>query len=284
MRFSRFVSIDWPGAEGASRPVGPLETMPRELSEQGYHGLWLSDRERAAQEVAPSLSLVAAQLCAAQQEAGDSFEIGVATTLRRFMHPLRLAEEVAMLDIASGGRLRWAARIDGDLDDQSREQLEILRAATRGGATSYSGMHYSFDGVECHPPPREAGGPALHLVTGVTEVADWARERGFEIVAQPPLAPESTGDPDAPAWICPVLLADNDEAARALCGAATGDRRSKDGILVGSPASCLEALERLRDDSGLAHLVVRFEFGKLAQQDARACEARFLAEVLPALS
>jgi len=35
--------------------------------------------------------------------------IGTAVSLAAFYHPLRLAEEVALLDIFSGGRVNWGA-------------------------------------------------------------------------------------------------------------------------------------------------------------------------------
>ena len=35
--------------------------------------------------------------------------IGTAVSLAPFYHPLRLAEEVALLDLLSGGRVNWGA-------------------------------------------------------------------------------------------------------------------------------------------------------------------------------
>jgi alkanesulfonate monooxygenase SsuD/methylene tetrahydromethanopterin reductase-like flavin-dependent oxidoreductase (luciferase family) len=76
--------------------------------------------------------------------------IGMAASLAAFYHPLRLAEEVALLDVFSGGRVNWGAgrgfdptefRIFGVPIEESaarfQEAVEITIAASQPVSSPY---------------------------------------------------------------------------------------------------------------------------------------------------
>jgi len=82
--------------------------------------------------------------------------IGTGVSLAPFYHPLRLAEEVALLDILSGGRVNWGAgrgfaRIEFEAfgvppeESTSRfhEAVEIVLRAWIDQRLSYAGQHFS---------------------------------------------------------------------------------------------------------------------------------------------
>jgi alkanesulfonate monooxygenase SsuD/methylene tetrahydromethanopterin reductase-like flavin-dependent oxidoreductase (luciferase family) len=55
--------------------------------------------------VCPSINVMATHVAARTR----NLRIGMAVSLAAFYNPLRLAEEVAMVDVLSGGRVNWGA-------------------------------------------------------------------------------------------------------------------------------------------------------------------------------
>ena len=100
--------------------------------------------------------------------------IGTAVSLAPFYHPLRLAEEVALLDLLSGGagqlgrrarlcpgrvhRLRRAAR--GERHERFRETVEIVLQAWTDEQLNFAGQHFHFDDIEVLPKPAAAAASA----------------------------------------------------------------------------------------------------------------------------
>ena len=70
------------------------------MDRTGYDAVWLAEHHFSSFSVCPSVHMMAT-MAAAQTE---KLRIGTAVSLAPFYHPLRLAEEVALLDVLSGGR------------------------------------------------------------------------------------------------------------------------------------------------------------------------------------
>ena len=93
-----------------------------------------------------------------------------------FYHPVRLAEELAVLDHISNGRMEFGIGM-GYVPDEFRafgvplrnrvsmteEAIEIMRLAWAEGPFSYAGKRYRLDNVEVHPKPVQPGGPPLWI-------------------------------------------------------------------------------------------------------------------------
>ncbi|MBM5810547.1 MAG: LLM class flavin-dependent oxidoreductase [Gammaproteobacteria bacterium] len=103
--------------------------------------------------------------------------------------PLRVAEEIAVVDHLSRGRLTLglgygyrAEEFQGFGLEKSRvparyfEIVEILRRAFGDGPLSFAGEYYSYEDVEIHPKPFQPGGPPLCLAGGSREAT--ARRAG----------------------------------------------------------------------------------------------------------
>lgn len=93
--------------------------------------------------------------------------------------PLRVAEEIAVLDQLSGGRLALgfgygyrAEEFDGFEIDRARrgprfaEQIEVLRAAFSGERFSHVGEHYRYEDVVLSPRPLQRPHPPFWLAGG----------------------------------------------------------------------------------------------------------------------
>ena len=66
----------------------------------------------------------------------SNLRIGTAVSLAGMYHPLRLAEEVAMLDVLSGGRVNWGAGRGNDPIEFDVLRPRPFASATRSSAST----------------------------------------------------------------------------------------------------------------------------------------------------
>ena len=71
----------------------------------GYDNVWLAEHHFSTYSVCPSIHMMGTHIAARTSR----LRIGTAVSLAPFYHPLRLAEEVALLDVLSEGRVNWGA-------------------------------------------------------------------------------------------------------------------------------------------------------------------------------
>jgi alkanesulfonate monooxygenase SsuD/methylene tetrahydromethanopterin reductase-like flavin-dependent oxidoreductase (luciferase family) len=133
--------------------------------------------------------------------------IGTAVSLAALYHPLRLAEEVALLDMLSGGRVNWGAgrgfapsefNAFGVPVEQSaerfREAVEIVLSAWTKERLTYKGVHFDFDGIEVLPKPLQQPHPPTWMAATSEGAIDWAASRGFSILMDPHCSMKELGD------------------------------------------------------------------------------------------
>jgi alkanesulfonate monooxygenase SsuD/methylene tetrahydromethanopterin reductase-like flavin-dependent oxidoreductase (luciferase family) len=124
--------------------------------------------------------------------------IGTAVSLAAFYHPLRLAEEVALLDVLSGGRVNWGAGRGFDPVEfgafgvpaeesaaRFREAVEIVLEAWRNERLDHAGEYWRFEGVEVLPKPLQQPHPPVWVAASSFPAIDWAAERGHTIMMDP---------------------------------------------------------------------------------------------------
>ena len=75
------------------------------MDETGYDAVWLAEHHFSSFSVCPSVHMMGTMAAARTKR----LRIGTAVSLAPFYNPLRLAEEVALLDVLSGGRVNWGA-------------------------------------------------------------------------------------------------------------------------------------------------------------------------------
>ena len=134
-----------------------------ELAEEvGFDSVWVTEHHGAADGYLPSLTVMLAAIAARTQRV--TLAMGVA--LAPFQHPLRFAEDCAVLDQLSNGRLQvglavgWREEEFRSFGIPTRERVrrtvelaEICRLAWTEERFSYSGRHYSYDRVAVTPKP-----------------------------------------------------------------------------------------------------------------------------------
>src|SRR5882672_1298266 len=193
----------WPGRHGPleevyARALERIEIMDR----GGFDAVWLAEHHFTTYSVCPSVHMVGV-LAAARTK---RLRIGTAVSLAALYHPLRLAEEVALLDLLSGGRVNWGAgrgfaRVEfsafGVPPEEStsrfRETVEIVLRAWTDERLSFAGTHFHFDGVEVLPKPLQQPHPPVWMAATSESAIDWAAGRGFSILMDPHAAHRDIG-------------------------------------------------------------------------------------------
>ncbi|MCP4036953.1 MAG: LLM class flavin-dependent oxidoreductase [bacterium] len=184
MKFSVFSLLTWPRDRTRSGALhGELSRLAH-AEEEGYDAVWLAEHGISQHGIGPAIHLAAANLAARTR----TIRIGTAIAILPFMHPLRVAEEVAMLDILSAGRIDWGAgRGAGGVERDAifHEQLQVIQKAWSGEAFSHAGARYNFDELSCYPEPVQPGGPAIHIATLEPAAVEWAARHGHPILEDP---------------------------------------------------------------------------------------------------
>jgi alkanesulfonate monooxygenase SsuD/methylene tetrahydromethanopterin reductase-like flavin-dependent oxidoreductase (luciferase family) len=101
-------------------------------------------------------------------------KVGSFVLLAPFYHPLRLAEDAALIDVISGGRLRLGIGVAYRPEEfeifqipraerlsRTLEAIEILKLAWKGERFSFEGRHFRFKDARVLPKPVSAKGPEL---------------------------------------------------------------------------------------------------------------------------
>jgi probable F420-dependent oxidoreductase len=145
----------------------------------GFDSAWVSEHHGSSDGYLPSLLPVLAAFAAATDRIG----LGTGVMLTPFHDPIRLAEDAAVVDQLSGGRLILGLGL-GWRDEEFRmfgqpveervkrtvDTVEILRRAWTGERFSFDGKIYSYDRVKVTPTPARQPGPPIYL-GGFTEQA-----------------------------------------------------------------------------------------------------------------
>jgi len=173
-----------------SRALERIEVMDRE----GYDAVWLAEHHFTSFSVCPSIHMMGT-LAAARTK---RLRIGTAVSLAAFYHPLRLAEEVALLDVLSGGRVNWGAGRGFDRTEftafgvpaeesasRFREAVEIVLRAWTEERLSFAGRHFRFEDIEVLPKPLQKPHPPTWAAASSEPAIEWAAERGLSILMDP---------------------------------------------------------------------------------------------------
>ena len=114
------------------------------------------------------------------------------TNLLPYNHPIRIAEQLATLDIMSEGRaelgcarsnnpvtLRAFGIDPADTTAFRNEMLEVIVRALSEESFEYEGQFYSIPEVVLCPRPIQTPHPPIHLSSTSTASAEWAGKRGI---------------------------------------------------------------------------------------------------------
>jgi probable F420-dependent oxidoreductase len=152
-------------------PLGDYERFYAECFEEieeserlGFTGLWLSEHHFVDDGYLPSPLVVAAAIAARTRR----LTIGTNVLLLAMHHPLRVAEDAAVVQLISGGRFVLgvgqgyvqhefeALGFDRKYRPSLLEEgVEVIKHAWEEGSTGYEGKRWRFDDLPFEPRPEK---------------------------------------------------------------------------------------------------------------------------------
>lgn len=195
MKFGILQFFSWPERRVALPTVYQRALQRIEIMDQtGYDAVWLTEHHFSDYSVCPSIPVMGTYAAARTKR----LRIGAGVTLAAFYHPLRLAEELALLDILSEGRVNWGAGRGFDAkefktfnvpmtesSDRFREVVDIVRQAWTNDRLTYQGKYFSFENVEVLPKPMQQPHPPMWVAAGSPDAIDWSASMGHSILMDP---------------------------------------------------------------------------------------------------
>ena len=190
MRFGLFDQMENIGAP-LHRQYADRLSLLQAADEAGFWCYFKSEHHLTPLDVAPSISTWLAAVAARTSR----MRIGAMVYLLPFHHPLRLIEEIAMLDHLSGGRLEvgvgrgisppehemWG--LEAELArERSEESLQILLAGMTSDTLTFKGRFWNFHDVPIQIRPLQTPYPPLWY-PGNIEIAG---RRGFHTITAGP--------------------------------------------------------------------------------------------------
>lgn len=160
--------------ERQAQSAGKWRERARAIESMGYASLYMPDH--FGDQIGPIAALMAAA------DATTKLRIGSLVFDNDYRHPVVLAKEAATLDLLSDGRLDFGIGAGWMVSDYEQagipydsagtrierlaEALTIIKRLFAGGAVSFSGKHYSINGVEGAPLPVQKPHPPIVLGGG----------------------------------------------------------------------------------------------------------------------
>lgn len=193
MRFSLFTEIQC--AANASPQARLREFLEQaELADRlGFYAYWTAEIH-----CQPRFSLLSAPyvVLGAAAQRTRKLRLGVAVNTLPIHHPVSLAEQAAMLDVISDGRMEFAA---GGGHPHSRayecfgadhkitheimaEELEIIRRAWSDELLTFKGKFFSIPGVIVNPKPIQKPPPPFYIASSSLEGVDVAARLGAHLM------------------------------------------------------------------------------------------------------
>ena len=186
--------FSWPGRKGDLKDVYDRGTQRVKIMDHsGYDCVWIAEHHFSTYSVCPSIHLMGMHFASQSRD----LRIGTGVSLAAFYDPIRLAEEVALLDVLSKGRVNWGAGSGFDAKEFStfgidrserharfRENVDIVLQAWESEKLNYEGQYHRYEDVEVLPKPLQNPMP-VWMAASSKDACQWAGEQGFSIMQDP---------------------------------------------------------------------------------------------------
>ncbi|MBF6560670.1 MAG: LLM class flavin-dependent oxidoreductase [Candidatus Binataceae bacterium] len=140
------------------------------LDQAGFDTIWITEHHF----VDDGYLAAAMPMLAAMAARTRRIKIGSFVILAPFYHPLRLAEDAALIDVISNGRLRLGIGVGYRLEEfdifkiprkeragRALETIEIMKRAWTGERFSFAGKYFNFNDARVLPRPISKPYPEL---------------------------------------------------------------------------------------------------------------------------
>ena len=161
----------------------------------GYDMAWLAELHFARRfSVMPAPLLMASAL----SQTTERIMLGTAVNLLPLHHPLRIAEEVATLDVLSGGRAVFGIGRGSnpnhyrgygipieERNDRFVEGLDLALRAWTEDELDYHGQFYQAEGIRVEPKPIQQPHPPVYIASNGADTFPLVGSLGHSILVTP---------------------------------------------------------------------------------------------------
>jgi alkanesulfonate monooxygenase SsuD/methylene tetrahydromethanopterin reductase-like flavin-dependent oxidoreductase (luciferase family) len=138
----------------------------------GYHSVWIAEHHFNDYGICPAPPVLAAYVAART----TTLRLGMGVSLLPLHHPVDLAEQLAVLDVVSGGRLDVGIGRGGTLQDyltfrsdrddsrlRVEEGIALMRECWTGRPFDFRGRFHSAERLHARPRPAQEPHPPLYV-------------------------------------------------------------------------------------------------------------------------
>lgn len=194
MKFGMLHLFESPMGRSDEEMVAEQLDLMESAEDLGFDSVWPAEHHFSEYGfcASPALSL------AAIARRTKRLRLGTGVVVLPFHNPVRIAEDFAMLDNLSGGRVELGVgrgyqpiEYEGFGVDQTKsreifdESLEVIRRAWTCERLDFEGKHYRFHDVEVRPKPLQRPHPPIWLAALSEETFAKAGQIGANLLCSP---------------------------------------------------------------------------------------------------
>ncbi|TDV15725.1 LLM class flavin-dependent oxidoreductase [Paraburkholderia caballeronis] len=193
-RYGVFLNVENPDDDARDalrqtvRTGGAVEQM-------GFHDVWVAEHHNSPFAIGSALTVLLAQIAACT----STIRLGTGASLLALNDPLRVAEDIASLDLLSGGRIEFGVARGGPFPVQYRsagiasadaarermhEALALIRRLWTEPRTRFDGRFFHYEDVAVYPRPLQRPVP-VWLASLSGDSPRIAAEHGYGLMATP---------------------------------------------------------------------------------------------------
>ena len=191
MEFGTFLLLQTPSADPSDVVYRRGVEITQAAEELGFRNMWLAEHHFS------TYGLLSRPLTYAQHLADKTrtIRVGTAVIVVPLHHPLTIAEEIATVDLLSGGRLdvglgRGYQRYEferfgcdlGESRQRWEEAVDVMLLALSGKTFSYEGKYYRIPETTVFPQPVQKPHPPIWVTAQSPDSIATTARRGFNLL------------------------------------------------------------------------------------------------------
>ncbi|MBM3942748.1 MAG: LLM class flavin-dependent oxidoreductase [SAR202 cluster bacterium] len=195
MHFGIFDQLPCAESQSPAQRYHDLVSQATLADKLGFQTVWLAELHFNPRfSVMPSPLLAASAIAQATQR----IRVGTAVNLVPLHHPIRLAEEVATLDLLSGGRAVFGigrgsnpSHYEGygipmsEGRDRFQEALDFVLQAWATDSLDFQGRYYQAHGLQVTPKPCQQPHPPVYVAANSADTFPLVGDLGHSILTTP---------------------------------------------------------------------------------------------------
>lgn len=259
MKWGAFVTTAQPPEFTQAEVIQRSLTMSSEAETLGFDAVWLLEHHFSRYGLLGSPFGMAGYILGMTKR----IKVGTAINVITLDHPIRLAENVAMLDQMSNGRFYFGVGRGGFVKDfqafgidmeSSRERLDewmrIIHEAWQTGFASGDSEFARFPRVPVYPEPFTKPHPPIYTVASSPSTIEWAARNAYPMLLN-------------------YLLEDEEKISQLELYAETADKAGHDPSKIEHALSCMVSVT---DDAEDARRQTRHFLGWWMEEYVRASQ------------